>query len=511
MAKNHVEEFRGDLEAFREMTEKFYAGELTVPQYKAFSGGFGSYAQRGGERSMLRLRLTGGEIRPEELQFIVDSIAAYRIDRVHLTTCQSVQFHDLTKETVCDLAEAAFDHGIITRGGGGDYPRNVMCSPLSGVEKEECFDVLPYAREAADYVLGLIHTVKLPRKLKICFENGVKNDTHATFRDMGFVAQKDGTFLVYVAGGLGSNPRMGIKVAEKAAPSEILYYIKSMVDMFTEYGEYERRAASRSRYLQNTLGPEGICRVFAEKLAANRAAGGLTIAADVREVTKKGHGTIRAPRVTQQKQDGLYAVSYHPCGGNPAPEFFGRLQAAIRDWPAVRVRIAPDQGMYLVNLTAEEAQRVLELTNDGAATLFERSVACVGANTCQVGIGRSQELLAACLERVRKEGFADGVLPRIHISGCPSSCSAHQIGALGLRGGKKPTPEGPKDSFAIYENGSPAFGQERFGEDLANMLEENIPEFLVTLGREITKEGMTYPQFRQAYPDRLREIAGQFA
>ena len=35
MAKNHVEEFRGDLKEFHEMTEKFYAGEVTVPQYKS--------------------------------------------------------------------------------------------------------------------------------------------------------------------------------------------------------------------------------------------------------------------------------------------------------------------------------------------------------------------------------------------------------------------------------------------------------------------------------------------
>ncbi len=511
MAKNHVEEFRGDLREFHEMTEKFYAGEVTVPQYKSFSGGFGSYAQRGGERSMLRLRLTGGEITLEDVKFIADAIARYSIRRVHLTTCQSVQFHDLTKETVCALIEEAFDHGIITRGGGGDYPRNVMCSPLSGVECGECFDVMPYARETADYALGLIHKVKLPRKLKICFESGVKNDTHATFRDMGFVAAKDGTFSVYVAGGLGSNPKMGVKVLDGLEPSRILYAVKSMVDLFTEYGEYEKRAASRSRYLQNTLGIDGICNVFAEKMADNLAQGGLDIQADVREIIKKGSGEIQDGRVIRQKQDGLYAVLYHPFGGNVAPDFFARLYDLIREMEEVRVRITPDEGMYLINLTAEEAKQVLELTKDGAQTEFERSIACIGAATCQVGIGKSQELLAACLKRVKQEQFADGVLPRIHISGCPSSCSAHQIGAIGMRGGKKPTPEGPKFSFMVYENGSPVFGEERFGEELANVLEEDIPEFLVTLGRAVAQEGMTYEQFRKAYPERIREIAGRFA
>ncbi len=215
MKKDHVKELRGDLKQFHEMTRKFYRGELTVPEYKSISGGFGSYAQRGGQRSMLRLRLTGGEIRKEELRFIIDSIQKYQIDRVHLTTCQSLQFHDLHEDDVCTLMEEAFDYGIVTRGGGGDFPRNVMCSPLSGVEREECFDVLPYAEETTDYVLGLIHQVKLPRKLKISFENGIKNDTHATFRDMGFVADRDGTFIVYVAGGLGPQPKMGVKLQRR--------------------------------------------------------------------------------------------------------------------------------------------------------------------------------------------------------------------------------------------------------------------------------------------------------
>jgi len=510
MARDHVEEFREDLREFHRMTEKFYAREVSVPDYKAFSGGFGSYAQRGGERSMLRLRLAGGEIDRERMRFIAECVGRYGIERVHLTTCQSVQLHDLTEQTVCALIEEAFENGIITRGGGGDFPRNVMCSPLSGVQPGEHFDVMPYVREVEDYVLGLIKRVKLPRKLKICFENGVKNDTHATFRDMGFIAEAGGTFSVYVAGGLGNNPKLGVKVAEAAPASQVLYYVQSMVDLFTEYGEYEKRAFSRSRYLQNTLGAEGIRGVFAEKLERNLARGGLDICIGQDVVAKEGEGAIQGERVFAQKQPGLYAVYYHPYGGNVAPEFFGKLWRVVKDMEQVKVRITPDHGLYVINLTAREAKLVLDVTGDGARTLFERSVACVGSSTCQVGIGKSQELLAACLKRVEQEHFADGVLPQIHISGCPSSCSAHQIGALGFRGGKKPTPQGPRFSFMAYENGCPDFGRERFGTDLGNMLEEDIPEFLVALGREVARAGMTYEQFREAYPKRLEEIAKQF-
>ena len=145
------------------MTDKFYAKEVSVKEYKGFSGGFGSYAQKGGEASMLRLRLPGGRLDKEKLKFIVDSIDEYGIEKVHFTTCQTVQFHNLSAKTVCEIMEKAFDAGIITRGGGGDFPRNVMVSPLSGVEQGEYFDVMPYALAVSDYLLKMIKAVKLPR------------------------------------------------------------------------------------------------------------------------------------------------------------------------------------------------------------------------------------------------------------------------------------------------------------------------------------------------------------
>lgn len=52
MNQELMKEFKADLKEFREMTEKFYAKEVSVKDYKGFSGGFGSYAQKGGEASM---------------------------------------------------------------------------------------------------------------------------------------------------------------------------------------------------------------------------------------------------------------------------------------------------------------------------------------------------------------------------------------------------------------------------------------------------------------------------
>ena len=132
MNQELMKEFKADLKEFREMTEKFYAKEVSVKDYKGFSGGFGSYAQKGGEASMLRLRMPGGRVTKEKLKFLVDSIERYDVKRAHITTCQTVQFHDLDAKAVCDIMEQAMDAGIVTRGGGGDFPRNTMVSPLWG-------------------------------------------------------------------------------------------------------------------------------------------------------------------------------------------------------------------------------------------------------------------------------------------------------------------------------------------------------------------------------------------
>lgn len=511
MNETLLNDFKNDLTAFHEATHKFYAKEMSVAQYKGFSGGFGSYAQRGGEKSMLRLRLTGGEISRENLEFIADSIEKYDIDRVHLTTCQSIQLHNLNEATICALIEEAFAHGIITRGGGGDYPRNVMASPLSGVQKGESFDVMPYAKAAADFLMPFIHSVKLPRKLKVCFSNGSENVTHATFRDLGFMANDDGTFDVYSAGGLGNHPKMGVCVGSHVSPEKILYYIKAMIDTFTAYGNYENRGRARTRYMQDTLGVDGYKAAFKEKLDAVMASEGLDLKLTAEAVTKTGDETdFIHKRVTAQKQKGLYALSYQPLGGNPAPEMFRKLSDALKMMPEVLIRLTPGEGMYFINCTKAEALKLIEITDDSAQTLFETSVACIGTSICQVGARDSQALLSACIEAVRKENFADGVLPKIRISGCPSSCSAHQAGAIAFRGGVKQTPDGPKPAFAMYVGGCETQGREKFGKDMGIIKETDIPEMLVEIGRAIALENTDYETWIQKNEDVLETIVKKY-
>ena len=503
--------FIPDLDDFRDKTLKFAAKEISVNEYKGFSGGYGSYAQRGGTAHMLRLRMAGGRITRERLKYIVDSMEKYEIPRAKLTTCQSVQFHDVKAEVLTDAMKDAWDAGMVSRGGGGDFSRNIMVSPLSGVEQGEYLDCLPYAEAESAYVMQFVKRIKLPRKLKICFCTNGKNETHATFRDLGFVARPDGRLDVYIAGGLGNNPQIGVKVAEGVEPNQIRYYIRAMVATFVENGNFKNRGRARTRYMQLDLGIDALKAAFAKNLADAYAGEDITVPDVSYVVSKKGNGeTIIDKRVIPQKQEGLYAVFYQPVGGQMVRGQFVSLWETIKDMDQVEIRLTPEEGMYIINCNAEEARKVLEATSDSALTLFETSVACIGATTCQVGLRDSQTALAACIAAVRPENFADGVLPRIHISGCPSSCGTHQIGAIGFRGAVKQTTNGPQPAFNIFLGGCAEAGKENLAPMGKSMLQADMPKFFVELGRMIAAENTTYDQWIIGHQDQLNELVAKY-
>ena len=72
--------FRARLPEFREAEERFFVKkDLSAKEYKGISGRFGSYAQKGGELGMIRLRMCGGRMSKDKLSFIIDECRRFGI------------------------------------------------------------------------------------------------------------------------------------------------------------------------------------------------------------------------------------------------------------------------------------------------------------------------------------------------------------------------------------------------------------------------------------------------
>lgn len=492
-----IKEFlRNDISRFEEAILAFGSGQIDRKTYKSLSGEFGSYAQRTG-LYMLRLRLPGGRITKEKLAFLADCIRTYHLNCIKITTAQTLQFHNLTRGTVVEIMKKALDAGIVTRGCGGDSIRNVMASPLSGLQ-EEYFDVLPYAEAASDYILPRLLGIHLPRKLKIGFSNGPANITHATFRDLGFMARPDGNFDIYCAGGLGPNPMLGIKVMTKVSPTLTFACIDAMLSVFVQFGDYENRMRGRTRYLQDSLGVDGLKSAFQTALTSAINTSPLL---SVNEDEKKE---------SKCKNQNSSIVSYHPIGGILFPDFLVNLYEIIHLSDSAECRLSPDGTMYIVNLSDFEAEKIHLLTEHGAKTPLEFSTSCIGAELCQIGLRNSQALLRNIIRAVNGAGLPPDCLPSIHISGCLSSCGAHHAAPIGFQGSTKRVDGKGCPAFILFYGGNSISGHEKLGENMGTILEEQIPEFMVRLGTMTAESNLPYDQWIKEHESDFRYLAAQY-
>ena len=107
MNEKWEEQFREQIHDFVETIEKFDKGEIDRKAYKGISGGFGSYAQRDPSKHMLRLRMAGGNLTEKRLEFLTEAVKDYGVELMKLTTCETVQLHNLKAEQVPVLMEKA--------------------------------------------------------------------------------------------------------------------------------------------------------------------------------------------------------------------------------------------------------------------------------------------------------------------------------------------------------------------------------------------------------------------
>ena len=101
-----IQQFVKETELFEERLRAFEAGEIDRKTFKGISGRFGCYAQRE-KNYMLRLRFPGGRISKEHLAFLGEKTREYPLELMKITTCQTIQVHNLTPSQVVSLMREA--------------------------------------------------------------------------------------------------------------------------------------------------------------------------------------------------------------------------------------------------------------------------------------------------------------------------------------------------------------------------------------------------------------------
>lgn len=507
--KDEIKEFRG-------IGEKFSNREISVADFKKASGGMGVYAERGGKKFMIRLRMPSGLTSEYELNKIYEFAKRYDLKGIHLTTRQAIQLHSMEFKDVCDLMEECLDYNIFTRGSGGNFPRNVAISPLAGVDRNEAFDTTEFALAVGNYFLERVYTYKLPRKLKVSFSSTEKDRVHVTVQDLGFLAvNKDGknTFTVYAGGGLGMNPKKAVIVEENVDPCDVLFYVEGMVKFFMAEGDYNNKARARVRYILDRMGEEEFVEEYKKYVEAEKANSELKLNVQPKNIAKAGIKTeIEHKRLYAQKQEGLYSVYIHPLGGQLRREDLKTLCDFIKGKEEIDIRLAMAEGMYIRNLNGKEAEELLEITEKFSENFdVMQSISCIGVPICQMGRCNSQGLLDNIVSYLKEKGYNKDILPRINISGCPNSCGVHEIGSIGFMGMKVKHEDQFKDAFRLYVNGKASIGETMLAIEKGDFLPERIPEFLYELSNKLEKCEMKFQDYFVEREAEFNKLVEKFA
>ena len=441
-AVNGAAEIADALTAFR-------AGLLTEDELRPTRLRWGVYAQRQTDAYVIRLRGTGGTFSAEQIEAVAGVAGRFEPATVHLTTRQAFQIYGVPMTAVPDALATLEAAGLSSRDTSCPCVRSITTCPLAGICPEEVVDVGPLARALTERFVGRL-SEPLPRKVKIAISGCQTDCAWSAIHDVGLVAvaQDEGGrarpgFRILAGGGLGTSPRVAQSVSDFTALDQTIPVVQGVVQAFGRLGRGTPRPRARLKFLIEKIGIESFRRQVgdvARALARDPALKG----------GPQGGSRKRVTNVTLQKQAGFSAVSIRiPCGDVTPGQLLSVARLA-REAGRGEVRLTPRQNLLIPWIAERVLPRVYDdlaaagLAATGAESLIDVTV-CPGAETCR-GAVTSGKPLARALETelaevaglkappIRAADHDDIARLWIAVSGCPNSCSRHQVADVGLHG-----------------------------------------------------------------------------
>lgn len=481
----------------------FREGKGDEEKFRSLRLARGIYGQRQPGVQMVRIKLPFGKVTSEQLHRISDVSDEYSTGRLHITTRQDIQIHNVSLDRTPELWSQLAKDDITLREACGNTVRNVTASPTAGIDPKEPFDVSPYAHATFKFFVRNPICQEMGRKFKISFSSSEEDTALSYIHDLGFLAKiRDGKrgFKVMLGGGLGSQPRHADELTDFIEAEKIIPLIEGVIRVFDRYGERNKRMKARMKYLIKDIGKEAFMElVEAQRTALSREEVHFDLAAfetppllqdlsipSVEITDPKDYETWKFTNVFPQKQPGLFAVGIRVSLGDFRTEVARKLADLIKTYAGNEFRFTLRQDILLRHVREELLPFFYtELKAIGLGqTGYDKTVditACPGTDTCNLGIASSTGIATALEEVLLKEypDFVHGRDITIKISGCMNACGQHNMAEIGFQGmsirvGKTVAPA----LQVLLGGGTLGDGQGRFADKLVKIPSRRGPEAL---------------------------------
>lgn len=469
-----------------EKIQAFKFGTIHEDKFKALRLARGIYGQRQTGVQMIRIKLPFGKVTTQQLRRIAEVSDEYSTGILHITTRQDIQIHYVNLDRTPELWSELEKDEITLREACGNTVRNVTAGALSGIDKNELFDVSPYADQVFRYFLRKPFGQELGRKIKIAFSSSEEDDAFTFIHDFGFIPKlnidENGKlirgFKLVVGGGLGAQPFLAKTAYEFIAATEILGFIEASIRVFDRYGERNNRNKARLKYIIGKLGIDQFIELVEKEKSAIQFNESIdnelydhevqfqelyktdSIENLISETNNTSFIEWVKTNVVSQKQNGYYAAFVKISLGNFTTDQARLLTEIIYKYAANDVRFTIDQSILLKYILLENLEKVYtELSKIGLGQSGYNSLAdittCPGTDTCNLGISNSTNVSNEIEHLIRAE-FPELIYEqniKIKISGCMNSCGQHGLAQIGFHGSSIKVDKGTLPALQVLLGG----------------------------------------------------------
>ena len=518
------------------------ARETLTNEAKEISKFFGIYKQQTrGERGkktdeyifMVRIKNpAGGSFDARSWAALDDAAERFADGTLRITSRQGVQFHHVTGASLGPLVRhlnREYRPGA-TLGACGDVNRNVMCSPVEGLDPEHATggrelalaiaeELAPrssayfqvFASDDQGRSVGPINSDEpiygrqyLPRKFKIGIAHPTDNSIDVLSQDVGLVpVGSDGeVWDLHTGGGLGlthNNPQtaalLGLHLG-RIPRAQVVAAARAIAVLQKEHGERRDRRQARWKYTIRRL---GVDKVKAEL----RGRFGI----DLEDASPVPLPPLRLFLGWHAQRDGRHFYGLSVENGRVGPALRRAVREAVAE-QGLRLRMTAQQDLLLCDVADRAAlERTLDrhgvARGERVSTLRSLAMACPAKPTCGLAMTEAERVLPGYLDALEREGLGS-VDVVIRMTGCPNNCARPSTAEIGIYG------YGKNDHVVLV-------GGSREGTRIARVLFPRVPEErivavlagLVRAVRDRNPEGLPAGEFlHRTDPVRLRGWVG---
>ena len=503
---------------FRGQTERYLAGELSEEEFLPLRLQNGLYVQR--LAPMLRIAVPYGMMNSAQLRRLAHITRKYDKGYAHFTTRQNVQLNWPNLEDVPDilaeLAEVEM-HAVQT---SGNCIRNTTTDQFAGVAGDETIDPRPYCELIRQWSTFHPEFAFLPRKFKIAVCAAEADRAAIRAHDIGVQILKNDQgevgYQVFVGGGLGRTPIIGVAIRDFLPETHLLSYLEAIVRVYNQLGRRDNKFKARIKILVKALGPEEFARrVEAEWEQIREGAEELTPEAiqwakrffPEPQYKEFENGHTEAVLRDQAGEEKAFArwlerntfphrvagyqavtLSTKPTGIPPGDVTDRQLEAIADladEFSFGEVRVTHEQNVVLADVEQEklfelwQAARKHGFATPNIGTLTDM-ICCPGGDYCSLANAKSIPVAEAIQRRFDDLDYLYdlGELD-LNISGCMNACGHHHIGHIGILGVDKKGEEfyqvqlggNSSEKAALGKVLGPSFSRDEMPETIGKILD----------------------------------------